>query len=155
MPHVQKFYSLRSWTENEVLKKLKPYIEGTEPVTGYIVLMNNNPIGYIQYYKVSDYSWPDQKLAEDIIKKSAGLDMFIAEEIFIGKGLGGKIVSDFLDQFIWPAFQYCLVDPDIKNTAAIRCYEKLNFREHAVISCKDTLGNPVALKLMILKRETQ
>lgn len=151
LPHVQKFYSLRPWTESEVLNKLKPYIEASEPVAGYIVMMDDCPIGYIQYYKINDYPWINQNLTEDMIKQAAGIDMFIAEEALIGKGFGGKIVSNFLDQFIWPEFQYCLVDPDINNTAAIRCYEKLNFREHITISSKDTLGKPVTLKLMILK----
>jgi len=152
LPHIQKYYSLQQWTKNEVLNKLKPYIEGTKPVTGYIVLMNDSPIGYIQYYRVSDYPWPDQNLTEEIVNQAAGLDMFIGDEKLIGKGFGSKIVSDFLNQFIWPEFEYCLVDPDITNTAAIRCYEKINFREHSSINGKDALDRPAVLKLMILKR---
>lgn len=152
LPHVQKFYSLRPWAADEVLNKLKPYLEGTKPVKGYIVFMNDSPIGYMQYYRVSDYPWPEQNLTKEIVNQAAGLDMFIAEEILIGKGFGGKIVSNFLDQYIWPEFEYCLVDPDISNIAAIRCYEKMNFKEHTTINSKDSLAKPVSLKLMILKR---
>lgn len=51
-PHVQEFYSLRPWTEDEVLVKLTPYISGDKPVSGFIVLLDENPIGYLQSYKV-------------------------------------------------------------------------------------------------------
>ena len=63
LPHVQKFYSLRPWTEDEVLEKFQPYITGDKPVLGFIVLMNEKPIGYIQQYKIRDYPWPNQKLS--------------------------------------------------------------------------------------------
>lgn len=69
LPHVQKFYSLREWAEKEVLEKLKLYITGEKPVSGFIVLMDENPIGYVQQYKISeqyevgDYSWLDQGLS--------------------------------------------------------------------------------------------
>jgi RimJ/RimL family protein N-acetyltransferase len=58
LPHVQKFYSLRTWTENEVLEKFKPYILGAKPVLGFIVVMDKKPIGYVQLSRVRDYPWP-------------------------------------------------------------------------------------------------
>lgn len=152
LPHVQRFYSLREWAEDEVLSKLKPYIEGSKPIKSFIVSMDNTPIGYMQYCKISDYSWPDQNLSEDVIRHAAGLDMFIGVETLIGKGLGSKILRAFLEKYIWPEFEYCLMDPDVSNIAATKCYEKLNFKKHAVINSNDALGRPVTLKLMILKR---
>lgn len=50
LPHVIKFYSLRNWTQQEVLTKLKPCITGERLISCFIVLMNQNPIGYIQQY---------------------------------------------------------------------------------------------------------
>ena len=137
-PHVQAFYSLKHWTEQEVFAKLKPYILSEKPVKGFIIVMNQQPIGYIQYYKVKDYA-----------EHAAGMDLFIGEEPFVGKGLGSKTIKEFLDVIIWPQFQYCIVDPDVRNTAAIRCYEKLNFKEHAVIESENALGHATQLKLMI------
>ena len=87
-PHVQKFYSLRPWTEDEVLVKLTPYISGDKPVSGFIVSLDENPIGYLQSYKVSDYPWPNQNLPEEIVKTAVGMDLFIGDEDFLGKGLG-------------------------------------------------------------------
>lgn len=152
LPHVMEFYSLRKWTEDEVLAKLRPYILGEKPVLGFIVLMNDMPIGYVQQYKVSDYPWPNQNLAEEIINNSAGMDLFIGDENLVGKGIGSQVIREFIENKIWSMFRYCIVDPDIRNIAAIRCYEKLNFQEHAVIDTEDALGRSTKLRLMIVKR---
>ena len=150
-PHVQKFYSLRQWSEDEVLEKLKPYITGEKPVSGFIALLDEKPIGYIQQVKISDYPWPNQNLPEEIVQNAAGVDIFIGDQSMVGIGIGVKIMWAFIENKIWPQFEYCIVDPDINNNAAIRCYEKLQFKTQTVINTKDTLGKPATLKLMILR----
>lgn len=150
--HVQQFYSLRQWTEDEVLKKLEPYIVGAKPVTGFIILMNDRPIGYIQKYPVRDFPWQDHNFTEEIVQNAAGIDLFIGEESLIGKGIGHELIQSFLEQYIWPVYQYCIVDPDLHNQAAIRCYQRLNFKEHAIVDNNDALVRPVKLKLMIKQR---
>lgn len=152
LPHVQKFYSLRQWTKDQVLEKLKPYITGNKPVSGFIVLMNEQSIGYVQQYKISDYSWPNQNLSQAIIDNAAGIDLFIGNEELIEKKIGSQIIKAFIENKVWPHFQYCIVDPDFKNISAIKCYEKLNFHLYAIIDSENALGQSVKLNLMILKR---
>ena len=150
-PHVQQFYSLRSWTIDEVRDKLAPYILGEKPVFGFIIYLNKSPIGYIQTYRISDYPWPEQNFSEDIIQSAAGVDLFVGEEHYLQQGLGVQIMQAFLNQYIWSRFHYCIVDPDIHNLSAIRCYEKLHFIPHRVINTSDALGRAVQLQLMILR----
>ncbi|MBV8802179.1 MAG: GNAT family N-acetyltransferase [Gammaproteobacteria bacterium] len=152
LPHVQTFYSLRQWTEEQVLEKLKPYITGEKPVFGFIVLMNGKPTGYIQQYKTSDYPRPNHNLSQTIINNAAGIDVFIGDKESCGQGIGSQMINEFLKSKIWPQFQYCIVDPNIKNIAAIKCYEKLNFQSHAVVADWDALGQPVQLNLMVLEK---
>lgn len=152
MPHVQRFYSLRPWTEIEVLEKLKPYILGDKPVTGFVILIDDTPIGYLQSYKVCDYPWPKQNLSQEIIDSAIGMDLFIGNNSMIGKGLGSKVIQEFIHSKVWPEFQYCIVDPDVENKAAIRCYERLKFKEHVLIETVDALERPTKLKLMMLAR---
>lgn len=152
LPHVQQYYSLRDWTEHEVLNKLCPYILGTKSVSGFIILFDEIPIGYLQFYKVKDYPWPNQNLAQEIVDSSAGMDLFLGNIDMTGKGFGGKIIQAFINHKIWPEFQYCIVDPDVNNESALRCYEKLNFKEHTTVETEDVLGNPIKLKLLILAR---
>lgn len=149
-PHVQEFYSLRPWTEDEVLVKLTPYISGDKPVSGFIVSLDENPIGYLQSYKASDYPWPNQNLPEEIVKTAVGMDLFIGDEDFLGKGLGQRIIHTFIETHVCPQYKYCIVDPDVRNVPAIRCYERLKFKEHQVIETEDALQRPTKLMLMIL-----
>ncbi len=46
---------------------------------------------------------------------------------FTGKGIGTKVLSDFLNQHVFPTFKYVFVDPDTANTRAIRVYTKTGF----------------------------
>lgn len=148
-PHVQKFYSLRNWSQKEVLDKLLPSIEHKTPLFGFIVLFQNEPIGYLQYCKLKDFPWPDQDFEIVIEDEGCGLDIFIGSPLFIGKGLGSKIISQFLDTIIWPQFQFCVVDPDENNKASIKLFETCGFKLHKKIQSKNALGNPQTLLLMI------
>lgn len=152
LPHVQKFYSLRSWVEEEVLKKLEPYILGIKPVYPFIILINEQPVGYIQYYPVRDFPWPNQDLPQDVVQQSAGMDLFIGEPQLLHKGHGQQIIRQFLKEKIWRHFNYCVVDPEINNQTAIDCYKKLGFANHKIISSENALQKKVKLQLMILNK---
>lgn len=56
----------------------------------------------------------------------AGIDLFIASESCRGKGLGVNIVQQFIALFL-QSNSHVIVDPDLDNIAAIRCYEKCGF----------------------------
>lgn len=152
-PHVQEFYSLRQWTEAEVLEKLKPILSGEKTVFAFIINYSQKPIGYIQYYRVQDYPWPDQEIVKDICAQSAGLDLFIGDSSFIRKRLGSSIVKAFLDQAIWPHFSFCFVDPDSRNMASIRMFQNCGFKFHKQIPTEDALKRPVTLTLMKLSKD--
>lgn len=151
-PHVQAFYSLRSWTEEEVLQKFYPQFLQETPVFGSIVLLNHMPIGYVQYYSLEDFPWQ----GIDPLPSAAGLDLFIGESKWVGKGIGAQIVSFVLKQKIWPSFSLCLVDPDVRNLASIRMFEKCGFERFKTIDTQDALQRRARLHLMkIDKREEQ
>lgn len=154
-PHVQAFYSLRSWTIEEVRQKLLPYIHSTSPIKGYIIYFKESPIGYIQNYPVKDYPWENQKISNEIVQEAAGLDLFIGEEDFLSRGLGYQIIGAFLEKHIWPYYRYCLVDPDSRNETSIRLFQKCGFRKKQQISCRDALRRPVTLQLFIKKRDSR
>lgn len=152
MPHVQEFYSLRNWSEEEVLKKLKPYIAGEIPVNPFIVYVDNKPIAYVQYYRVADFPWPNQDLTDSFIQQCAGMDFFIGESEFLRKGYGIKIVNQFLEQMIWPHFTSMMVDPAVENKAAILFYKKLGFKDYKIIQSENALQQKTTLSLMCFSR---
>lgn len=152
-PHVQEFYSLRSWTMDEVTQKLIPYLESTSKVHAYICCISEKPIGYIQYYKLKNYNFPDQGFPEDVVTKTAGIDLFIGEEEYLGKGIADCVLELFLQTYIWPRFQYCIVDPDIRNKRSIHFFTKHRFTCHKTICMKDALQRDVTLQLMWCERD--
>lgn len=151
-PHVQAFYSLRTWTYEEVCQKLEPYILGEKQISCFIIYLNDLPIGYIQSYPIKDHPWENQDLSEEIIQEAAGFDLFIGEETYLNQGLGKQIIEGFLEEHIWPKYQYCLVDPDIRNEASMRLFLKCGFIEHKQIDSKNALKQTVTLKLLMKKR---
>jgi RimJ/RimL family protein N-acetyltransferase len=144
--HVQKFYSLRPWTEEEVLAKLLPNIEEKKPLFGYIALLDGTPVGYLQYCRVKDFPWPEQDL--DDIENGVGLDIFIGEAHWIGRGLGPKIIDAFLKEFLMPTYHFVVVDPDVDNRASIKMFEKCGFSKHKIIATTDALDQATTLQLM-------
>jgi aminoglycoside 6'-N-acetyltransferase len=152
-PHVQAFYSLRTWTFEEVCKKLEPYVRGEKQITGFIIYLKDYPIGYIQSCPIKNHPWETQDISEEIIKEAAGFDVFIGEEAYLNQGLGKQIIDSFLKEHIWPNYQYCFVDPDIRNEASMRLFQKCGFIEHKQIDSQDTLKQPVTLRLLMKKRE--
>lgn len=150
--HVQDFYSLRSWTIDEVEKKLMPYLDPTSSVKPYIVYLEKRPIGFIQYSSLSYNPWPDQDFSEEIVKKGAGIDVFIGEKHDIGRGIGVSLIEACLEQLIWPRFHYCVADPDVRNLRSIRLFEKCGFNIHKCIQTQDALGRNVTLQLMIKEK---
>lgn len=147
-PHVQAFYSLREWSEEEVREKLRPILEKRKNLFAFIVLADKKPVGYVQYCPISENPWPDQEIEEDVVQSAAGLDLFIGDSGSIGKGLGSQIVLAFLEREIWPKFSWCFVDPDVRNEASMRCFQKSGFQFHKIIATEDALKRPVTLTLM-------
>src|SRR4030095_16080409 len=60
---------------------------------------------------------------------TAGLDLFIAEEEQTGRGLGTEMIRRFVDEIVFarPETIACVADPDVRNTASIRAFEKAGF----------------------------
>jgi len=152
-PHVQAFYSLRTWTNEDVRQKLPPYIQGVGDMKCYIIFVDKKPMGYLQCYPVKKHPWDNQNLPDEIVQDSVGLDLFIGEEESIGKGLGSQFLNAFLRKHIWPHYRYCLADPDIRNEASLRLFKKCGFKEYQLISSTDALKRIITLQLFIKKRE--
>lgn len=99
-------------------------ILGDEPVQCFIIFLDQIAIGFIQLYS-------RQEFTHDVIpfENVAGLDFYIGEPTYLHRGLGAKILTQFLTEIVYPHFESCVVDPDTHNLAAIRCYTHAGFRQ--------------------------
>lgn len=132
-PTIKHWYARdKNWSFDEIKKKYDPRILGEENVPSFIVCQDNTPLGFIQFYVLSD-SLPDgiDDFNHSIFKQSlpqdlAGIDLFIATDNCRGKGLGVLVINQFISKFL-NQFKAVIVDPNINNLQAIRCYEKAGF----------------------------
>ncbi len=60
--------------------------------------------------------------------KLAAIDFFLGEAEYLNKGIGLLALKNFLENFIDKQYTHVLVDPDRKNIAAIKTYEKAGFK---------------------------
>jgi RimJ/RimL family protein N-acetyltransferase len=125
-PHVRRWWSDQE-TYEEVVGHYLPSIEGEEPTDHYIVILDEQPVGFVETYLVSDH--PDYAALVGVGEGVAGVDLFIADVALILQGLGTEMISRFVDEIVFasPATTGCIAGPDVRNAASIRAFEKAGF----------------------------
>jgi aminoglycoside 6'-N-acetyltransferase len=126
-PHVQEWWVERK-TFEETEAHYGPTIDGVEPTDHYIALLDGEPFGLIQTYLVSDY--PDYAALIEEGEGTAGVDLYIADPANIGRGLGTEMLRRFVEEIVFarPETVAVTADPDVRNRASIRAFEKAGFR---------------------------
>ena len=112
-----------STLERKMAKKLN------EPKTkAKIVLVDNNSIGYIQSYPVDGCgAWANKvRVADNMVS----IDYFIGDINYIHKGIGSKMILEYIEQVIKNENEYkvAMISPDPENKASCRCVEKCGFK---------------------------
>ena len=151
MPHVHEWYDKHDINSLErVTKDYGDQITGKEPIDSYMVLYEEKPVAYIQSYKVID--WPEFMAAVGPDEHAAGVDLFIGEKDFIGKGLGALMLTKFLKEivFVEKGITKCIIDPEPDNKRAIRVYEKIGFKYVKTVQIP---GEPELTYLMEIRKE--
>ncbi len=122
-PHVNQWWEKVPMSYEDVVAKHGPSIRGEKPIHSYIVEVDSNPIGYIQWYLINDF--PYISVANDV----AGIDLFIGEADYLYKGFGSLILRRFLKEVVFatPGVNECVIDPAATNKAAIKAFERAGF----------------------------
>lgn len=147
-PHLQEWWREGETSIEAVRDKYLPRIASVDDARPFLAYCDGDPLGYIQYYDVSSGNpawWPDEPAAGVL-----GIDQFLADGNRLGQGLGTRMISEFVALLLAdPGVNEIRVDPRPDNRRAIRCYEKVGFRDCGRITTPD--GPAV---MMILKRPT-
>lgn len=113
---------------SQVLEKYGPRIDGDVAVETYIAETEGRPFAFLQCYRLSeeDYKYCGYSMEETLY----GIDQFIGEPSLFNKGYGTRMVTEFLNfVFSEKGADAVVVDPELTNLRAIRCYEKCGFQK--------------------------
>lgn len=105
----------QEWSLDKIIQKYQPRIIGEENIPSFIIEINNQPSGFIQYYCLQEHL--PEGIGENYNRlfekhspnEIAGIDVFIA-----------TFLTDY---------RIIVVDPERNNLHAIRCYEKAGFKK--------------------------
>jgi RimJ/RimL family protein N-acetyltransferase len=107
--------------------KYGPRIDGSEPTHVFIIERESRPIGWIQWYRWSDY--PRHAARVEAEPDAAGIDLSIGETSALGKGFGSSAIREFSLKVVSavPGIAAIVTDPEERNGRSCRAFEKAGF----------------------------
>ncbi len=99
---------VKTWWDKEVtwtLELIAKKYALKRPVHAYIILIDEMPVGYAQFYDIQDFADADRPAMPQSV---AGLDYYIGEPGFLKKGYAPIILKKFLQKQVRPLFVHCL-----------------------------------------------
>lgn len=138
-PEVRQWYAKgQSFSKQEIITKYSPRVKGEEKIPCFIICCDGEPVGFIQYYILADYlpegvaDFSHLLFKENTPSEMAGIDLFIGDVHYLNKGIGSKVISEFLRSVMLPHFKAVVVDPDIENKRAVKAYQKAGFTPFSI-----------------------
>jgi aminoglycoside 6'-N-acetyltransferase len=104
-----------------------------------LVSIDDVPFAYIQDYEVR--AWPQPHLAH-LPTGTRAIDTFIGVADYLNAGHGRAYLRQRAQQLVDAGTALVVIDPDLKNTRAIRAYERAGFTQRSI---EQTDDGPVAL----------
>jgi len=126
LPHVDAFWR-EPFDMAGVGAKYGPRIDGVEPSHMFVIEHELRAIGWIQWYRWSDYAAHAAQLGTG--HSDAGVDLAIGEVEMLGRGIGPCALRMFVEGVVFDdsAIKACICDPEERNTRSLRAFEKAGF----------------------------
>jgi aminoglycoside 6'-N-acetyltransferase len=126
-PHVNRWWSRRRVTRDEVRAKYLPRIQGQQKTQCLVALLGGRPAGFVQTYRIEDHA----VYAQGFVLPRGGwsLDWFIGEPDLIGHGHGARLLDGFVSRWLWARRDvvYAVAGSSVDNVAAEKSYERAHF----------------------------
>lgn len=127
-PHAAEWFADQPGDLAALERKFGPRIDGRARTSVEIVEIDGVPCGYAQRYRVRDYPEYAAAAGDD---EAVGVDYIIGAPEFVGRGIGARMIWQYLRDVVLPAFPNAprvLASPDVRNGRSIRTLEKAGFR---------------------------
>ena len=113
------------------LEYIRDMIEGRDTTRPFIFSVDDEPVGYIQYWFVGHHqnaTWiADHPWLAELPADAVGVDLSIGEPDKLARGIGSVVLRMFVERLIEQGHRTIIIDPDPANTRAVRAYEKAGF----------------------------
>lgn len=126
-PHIRRWWGDHD-TYESVVEHYAPAIRGDKATELYLAVLDGQPVAFVQMYLVADH--PDFAALIKAGDHVAGVDLFVADDALTGQGLGTALLRRFVDEVVFtahPSTIGCIADPDVRNAASLRAFEKVGF----------------------------
>jgi aminoglycoside 6'-N-acetyltransferase len=122
--HVARWW--REPIEHE-LQERREAIAGGRPSEYFVILLDGRSVGMIQTYLASDY--PEWEAIVQVGPGVVAVDLLIGEEELIGRGLGPRVLAEFVQQVVFsnPEVEACIATVEEQNRRSWRAFEKAGF----------------------------
>ena len=143
-PHVREFWDDGHRTREQVgAHYVGPDLGADPDDASFVFTLAGRPAGYLQTYRVGTSSEYGQWRSPH--GETWGLDLLLGAAADTGQGHGPQIILAFTTfwQVQRPHLSRLLIDPDVRNTRAIRAYQKAGFSGVGELS-----GPAVTLKIL-------
>nr|HAT8713111.1 GNAT family N-acetyltransferase [Legionella jordanis] len=128
LAHIREF-----WDDgHRKLGAVKKHYLKDDGTMRFIISIGDEPIGYIQQYPIERHH-PFWIYTQSF--PCVGVDFFIGNYTYLGKGLAATILHEFIKKYCFMAAEI-LVDPDVNNYKALHTYKRLGFEVITDISSK-------------------
>lgn len=114
-----------------VEERYGPPVDGLDPTELFIIEMEGQPVGFVQWYAIdADPQWKTALAPASVPTGSAGIDYLIGEEELVGRGLGPTMIDQFVAERLaaHPEIGSVAVDVSTDNRRSWRGLEKAGFR---------------------------
>ena len=127
LPHWREW-----WGEPDVeLGYIEDMLAGRDPTRPFLFLVDNEPAGYIQYWRMKDAKVLPWNVISPWVMEfdddTIGVDLSVGPAEKLSKSIGSTVLSAFLVRLCNEGFTKIIIDPDATNKRAIRAYEKADF----------------------------
>jgi aminoglycoside 6'-N-acetyltransferase len=132
LPHVAEWWRESRDYKIFYAKYSKKIIDPT--IGQFLIYYKTEPIGFISWYEAAYCPIGTESFPEP----TCGIDLFIADTNYIGKGYGQKIIKQFIKEIIMPMNpKKIITDPEITNMRSIHVFEKVGFKKSKVVEATD------------------
>jgi aminoglycoside 6'-N-acetyltransferase len=129
-PSVLEFYEGRD-NPFDLAKVNRVFYDSEDDEIKCIVEFGGNSIGYIQFYQLDSNTKKEYGYLDENIY---GTDQFIGETEYWNKGIGTLLVTSMVEFLVkHKKVDRVVMDPQIKNARAIKCYEKCGFKKVKIL----------------------